>query len=287
MDAWQPLGAVAPTALVEARLQLHWAAQAILAAADGLLRHADDDSHTNMRWLGRHRRPGRQRAGARTAGSRCGSSPSSSRWSVPTARPDPTTGSRSPAGPWRRAGLAVGRARAPAPRSPCAATTCRPTPPARAAAFAAPGPAHAELARGSATLPPARRGRRRRGGARPRRPHVLAPPLRRRQRPAARSRPVGRARPGRSASACRPATPLRRALPLPDAVADPRRRRPCRRWRPGAGTPPGFTGAILTGIRAVRRPRRPRSSTPSPAGSSTRTSRSPSELIGAREDLPA
>jgi len=51
MTPWQPLGAVAPTALVDARLQLHWAAQAILAAADGLLRHADDDSHTNMRWL--------------------------------------------------------------------------------------------------------------------------------------------------------------------------------------------------------------------------------------------
>jgi hypothetical protein len=47
---WQPLGSVAPRALVPARLQLHWAAQVVAAAADGYVAPAPDDSHTAMAW---------------------------------------------------------------------------------------------------------------------------------------------------------------------------------------------------------------------------------------------
>jgi len=47
---WQTLGSVAPRSLVEARLQLHWAAQVLGAAADGYLPHQSDDSHTAMDW---------------------------------------------------------------------------------------------------------------------------------------------------------------------------------------------------------------------------------------------
>jgi hypothetical protein len=47
---WKHLGAVAPTELGDARLQLHWAAQTILAVADARLPLAEDDSHTTMRW---------------------------------------------------------------------------------------------------------------------------------------------------------------------------------------------------------------------------------------------
>ena len=47
---WRPLGAVAPTALVGARGQLHHAAQVANAAAISLLPPAPDDSHTSFVW---------------------------------------------------------------------------------------------------------------------------------------------------------------------------------------------------------------------------------------------
>jgi hypothetical protein len=48
--AWRPLGAVAPTALAEARVQLHHAAQVANAAALTLLPREPDDSHTSFTW---------------------------------------------------------------------------------------------------------------------------------------------------------------------------------------------------------------------------------------------
>lgn len=51
---WTPLGAIAPTELADARIQLHWAAQVLAAAADALLPRADDDSHTNVFWSEEH-----------------------------------------------------------------------------------------------------------------------------------------------------------------------------------------------------------------------------------------
>lgn len=47
---WIPIGAVPPTALVNARLELHWAAQPVSAAAFNHLEPKDDDSHTNLGW---------------------------------------------------------------------------------------------------------------------------------------------------------------------------------------------------------------------------------------------
>ncbi|HEY3803229.1 MAG TPA: hypothetical protein VGL61_11510 [Kofleriaceae bacterium] len=47
---WQTLGSIAPRALVPARLQLHWAAQVLGAAADGYVAPVPDDSHTAMAW---------------------------------------------------------------------------------------------------------------------------------------------------------------------------------------------------------------------------------------------
>ncbi len=49
-SAWQVLGNVAPRALVQARLELHWAVQVITAAADGWLVARSDDGHTSMVW---------------------------------------------------------------------------------------------------------------------------------------------------------------------------------------------------------------------------------------------
>ena len=49
-STWRPLGAVAPTALVDARMQLHHAAQVANAAAISLLRPEADDSHTAFTW---------------------------------------------------------------------------------------------------------------------------------------------------------------------------------------------------------------------------------------------
>ena len=47
---WELLGRIDGTTLVQARLQAHWAVQAIAAAADGWLAHREDDSHTAMTW---------------------------------------------------------------------------------------------------------------------------------------------------------------------------------------------------------------------------------------------
>ena len=48
--AWRPLGAVPPTGLVTARMQLHHAAQVANAAATSLLPPLPDDSHTSFGW---------------------------------------------------------------------------------------------------------------------------------------------------------------------------------------------------------------------------------------------
>jgi len=48
---WLLVGEYAPAGLVDARLQLHWAAQLVAAVGTTLLPAADDDSHTNLEWL--------------------------------------------------------------------------------------------------------------------------------------------------------------------------------------------------------------------------------------------
>jgi len=48
--AWQTLGGVPPRALVDARLQLHHAAQWVAAAGASLLEAVPDDSHPNFGW---------------------------------------------------------------------------------------------------------------------------------------------------------------------------------------------------------------------------------------------
>lgn len=52
---WGRLGSVRMEALVEARVQVHWAVQSLSAAADAVLEQRDDDSHTNLRWNDRLR----------------------------------------------------------------------------------------------------------------------------------------------------------------------------------------------------------------------------------------
>jgi hypothetical protein len=47
---WEELGAVAPRALVEPRLELHWAAQVAAAAGTSMLEPRVDASHTNLGW---------------------------------------------------------------------------------------------------------------------------------------------------------------------------------------------------------------------------------------------
>lgn len=47
---WQTLGAMAPTALADSRVQLHWAAQVVGACADRWIEPRGDDSHTTMEW---------------------------------------------------------------------------------------------------------------------------------------------------------------------------------------------------------------------------------------------
>lgn len=47
---WRPLGAVPPTALTEARLQAHYAAQVVSGLGRTLLEKQSDDSHTNLEW---------------------------------------------------------------------------------------------------------------------------------------------------------------------------------------------------------------------------------------------
>jgi hypothetical protein len=62
--SWRPLGAVAPQALVDARLQLHHAAQVVASAGVTFLEPEPDDSHPNLGWwdaceaLVGHRLPG-------------------------------------------------------------------------------------------------------------------------------------------------------------------------------------------------------------------------------------
>jgi hypothetical protein len=47
---WRTVGEFDPRKLVEARLQLHWAAQPVMAFADCALEKAPDDSQANLGW---------------------------------------------------------------------------------------------------------------------------------------------------------------------------------------------------------------------------------------------
>jgi len=49
---WQTIGTVGAEVVRAARLELHWAAQVIGAAADGWIEKRADDGHTNMEWRG-------------------------------------------------------------------------------------------------------------------------------------------------------------------------------------------------------------------------------------------
>jgi len=49
-SVWRSVGAVDPRKLVEARLQLHWAAQPVMAFADCALEKMPDDSQANLGW---------------------------------------------------------------------------------------------------------------------------------------------------------------------------------------------------------------------------------------------
>ncbi|MCB9931974.1 MAG: hypothetical protein H6841_00970 [Planctomycetes bacterium] len=51
--SWTKLGVVAPDALAEARLQAHYAVQALAAAGSSLLKPTEDDSHTACEWYDR------------------------------------------------------------------------------------------------------------------------------------------------------------------------------------------------------------------------------------------
>lgn len=53
INSWARLGAVAPDALLEARLQAHFAVQVLAAAGSSLLKPAEDDSHTACEWYDR------------------------------------------------------------------------------------------------------------------------------------------------------------------------------------------------------------------------------------------
>ena len=57
---WHWLAPVAESAFVDARLQLHWAAQILGAAGQAYLQPRDDWSHTSLRWLRATRRFARQ-----------------------------------------------------------------------------------------------------------------------------------------------------------------------------------------------------------------------------------
>jgi hypothetical protein len=50
-ENWNRLGVPQPRALVDARLQLHYAAQVVSAVGRNFLPRQEDDSHTNLRWL--------------------------------------------------------------------------------------------------------------------------------------------------------------------------------------------------------------------------------------------
>ncbi len=62
IDTWDPLGD--PAALLDARLQAHWALQSVAAVGAAAVPARSDDSHTSVRWLPRHR----ALAGGATAG---------------------------------------------------------------------------------------------------------------------------------------------------------------------------------------------------------------------------
>ena len=49
-ESWQPLGAVAPDDLVEARMNLHYATQVVSGVGRTFLDQKADDSHTNLSW---------------------------------------------------------------------------------------------------------------------------------------------------------------------------------------------------------------------------------------------
>src|SRR5215217_8078786 len=51
MSDWETLGAVDPRDLIDARLQLHWAAQAAVAVGKQLLPHQTDFSEQSLEWL--------------------------------------------------------------------------------------------------------------------------------------------------------------------------------------------------------------------------------------------
>ncbi|HMR10725.1 MAG TPA: hypothetical protein PKA88_33335, partial [Polyangiaceae bacterium] len=47
---WRALGSVVSRQLEPARLELHWGAQVLAAAAAALVETREDDSHTSMLW---------------------------------------------------------------------------------------------------------------------------------------------------------------------------------------------------------------------------------------------
>jgi len=49
-SVWRTVGETDPQKLVEARLQLHWATQPVMAFADCALEHVPDDSQANLGW---------------------------------------------------------------------------------------------------------------------------------------------------------------------------------------------------------------------------------------------
>lgn len=50
LEEWQTVDVARAGALAEARLQAHWAAQAIAAVGDALVPAQADDSHSSLRW---------------------------------------------------------------------------------------------------------------------------------------------------------------------------------------------------------------------------------------------
>ncbi len=53
IGAWDPVGD--PAALLDAKLQAHWALQSVAAVGAAAVPARSDDSHTSVRWLPRHR----------------------------------------------------------------------------------------------------------------------------------------------------------------------------------------------------------------------------------------
>ena len=48
---WQTLGTVPAADLVEAKVQLHWAAQIVAALGNTLIKTMPDDSQSNLGWV--------------------------------------------------------------------------------------------------------------------------------------------------------------------------------------------------------------------------------------------